>query len=103
MNGVAVVAVLTGGTRLLAVLTKEAFGAELVTTSPVPAAVTGDALPLRHLTGLLALTVPTPEGGQGRQEHLVLFITENPPSHVKLALKPDERNPCLLLSDHLKR
>lgn len=60
MDGVAVVAVFTRGTHFLAVLTKEAFRAELVTAGPVPAAVTGDAAPLCHLTGLLTLAVPTP-------------------------------------------
>lgn len=69
MNGVTVVAVLTRGTHLLAVLTKEAFSAELVTTCPVPAPVTGDAAALCHLTGLLALTVPTPEVGRGKQKN----------------------------------
>lgn len=60
MDGVTVVAVFTRGTHFLAVFTKEAFRAELVTACPVPAAVTGDAAPLCHLTGLLTLAVPTP-------------------------------------------
>lgn len=60
MNGVAVVTVFTGGTHFLAVFAKEAFRAELVTACPVPASVTGDAASLCHLTGLLALAVPTP-------------------------------------------
>lgn len=60
MNGVAVVAVFTGGTHVLAIFAKEAFGAELVTPCSIPASVTGDAASLCHLTGLLALAVPTP-------------------------------------------
>lgn len=68
MNGVAVVTVFAGGTHFLAVFAKEAFGAELVTPCPIPASVTGDAASLRHLTGLLALAVPTPVVGQGKQE-----------------------------------
>lgn len=68
MNGVAVVAVLTGGTRLLAIFTKEAFGAELVTPCPIPAPVTGDAASLGHLAGLLALAVATPVAIQGEQK-----------------------------------
>ncbi len=60
MNGVAVVTIFTGRTHFLAVFTKEAFGAELVTPCPIPASVTGDAASLCHLTGLLALAVPTP-------------------------------------------
>lgn len=60
MNGVAVVAVFTGGTHLLAVLTKEALGAELIAPRPVPAPVAGDAASLCHLTGLLAFAVPAP-------------------------------------------
>lgn len=60
MNGVTVVTVLAGGTHFLAVLTEETFGAELVTPRPIPASVTGDATSLCHLTGLLALAVPTP-------------------------------------------
>lgn len=59
MDGVTVVTVFTGGTHFLAVFAKEAFGAELVTARPVPASVTGDALPLCHLAGLLTLAVPT--------------------------------------------
>lgn len=60
LNGVAVVAVLAGGTRVLAVFTKEAFGAELVAPSPIPASVTGDTASLCDLTGLLPLAVTTP-------------------------------------------
>lgn len=60
LNGVTVVAILTGGTHFLAVFTKKAFGAELITARPVPASVAGDAAPLCHLTGLLAFAVPTP-------------------------------------------
>lgn len=60
VDGVTVVAVFTRGTHLLAVFTEEALGAELVAAGPVPAAVTGDAAPLCHLTGLLTLAVPTP-------------------------------------------
>lgn len=60
MNGVTVVTVFAGWTDLLAVFTKEAFGAELVTACPIPASVTGDAPSLSHLTWLLALAVPTP-------------------------------------------
>lgn len=59
-DGVAVVSVSTGGTRLLAALAKEALGAQLVAARPVPAAVAGDAAALRHLAGLLALAVPAP-------------------------------------------
>lgn len=61
MDGVTVVTVFTGGTHFLAVFTKVAFGAELVTACPVPASVTGDAPPLCHLAGLLTLAVSTPE------------------------------------------
>lgn len=57
VNGVAVVAVLTGGTHFLAVFAKEALGAELIAPRPVPASVTGDATSLCHLTGLLAFAV----------------------------------------------
>lgn len=60
MNGVAVVTVFTGGTHFLAVFTKEAFGAELITPCPIPASVAGDAASFCHLAGLLALAVPTP-------------------------------------------
>lgn len=67
MNGVAVVAVFTGGTHLLAVLAKEALGAELVAPGPVPAPVAGDAASLCHLTGLLALAVPAPVFSQTQQ------------------------------------
>lgn len=70
MNGVAVVAVFAGGTHFLAVFTKEAFGAELVTPCPIPASVTGDAASLCHLTGLLALAVPTPVISQGKQKKI---------------------------------
>lgn len=61
MDGVTVVTVFTGGTHFLAVFAKEAFGAELVAACPVPASITGDALPLCHFAGLLTLAVPTPE------------------------------------------
>jgi len=64
MNGVTVVAVFTGGTYFLAVFAKEAFGAELITACAIPASITGDATPLRHLTGLLAFAVPTSGGIQ---------------------------------------
>lgn len=60
VDGVTVVTVFTRGTHFLAVFTKETFRAELVTARPVPASVTGDATPLCHLAGLLALAVPTP-------------------------------------------
>ncbi len=60
MNGVTVVTIFARWTDLLAVFTKEAFGAELVTAGPIPASVTGDAASLSHLTWLLALAVPTP-------------------------------------------
>lgn len=75
LNGVTVVTVFTGGTHLLAVFTKEALGAELVTAGPVPAPVAGDAAALSHLAGLLALTVSTPAGHR-----------EQPPVHPQ-ALK----------------
>lgn len=61
MDGVTMMTVFTGGTHFLAVFTKVAFGAELVTACPVPASVTGDAPPLCHLAGLLTLAVSTPE------------------------------------------
>lgn len=60
MDGVTVVALLTRGTHLLAVFPKEALGAKLIASSPIPASVTGDAAALGHLAGLLALTVATP-------------------------------------------
>lgn len=60
VNGVAVVTVLTGGTHFLAVFAKEALGAKLVAPRPIPASVAGNAASLGHLTGLLALAVPTP-------------------------------------------
>ena len=74
MDGIAVVTVFTGGTHFLAVFAKEAFGAELVTAGPVPASVTGDAASLGHLTGLLALAVPTPVVSRERQKKTNLFI-----------------------------
>lgn len=60
MNRVAVVTIFASGTHFLAVFAKEAFGAELVTPRSIPASVTRDAASLCHLTGLLALAVPTP-------------------------------------------
>lgn len=60
MNGVAVVTVFTGRTHFLAVFTKEALGAELITSCTIPASVAGDAASLCHLARLLALAVPTP-------------------------------------------
>lgn len=96
MDGVAVVAVFAGGTHLLAVFAKEAFGAKLVTAGPVPASVTGDAASLSHLTRLLALAVPTPVVRQERQKKRILFVyTKLPPFHintVKLFWKHDEMN-----------
>lgn len=68
MNGVAVVTVFAGGTHFLTVFAKKTFGAELVTPCPIPASVTGDAASLCHLTGLLALAVPTPEVSQEKTE-----------------------------------
>lgn len=68
MNRVAVVTIFAGGTHFLAVFPKEAFGAELVTPCPIPAALTGDAASLCHLTGLLALAVPTPVINQAKQK-----------------------------------
>lgn len=60
MNGVTVVSVFANGTHLLAVFTKETFGAVLVTPRPVPASFTGDATALGHLARLLALAVAAP-------------------------------------------
>lgn len=61
------VTVFTGGTHFLAVLAEEALGAELIAACPVPASVAGDAAAFGHLTGLLALTVPTPGSSQGKE------------------------------------
>lgn len=79
-DGVAVVSVFADRTHLLAVVSKETFGAVLVTPRPVPAAFAGDATTLRHLARLLALAVATPpivqrkrqadrEGEKNRQYH----------------------------------
>lgn len=59
-HGVAVVSVFADGTRLLAVVSEETFGAVLVTPRPVPASLAGDATALRHLARLLALAVAAP-------------------------------------------
>lgn len=59
-HGVAVVSVFADGTRLLAVVAEETFGAVLVTPRPVPASFAGDATALRHLARLLALAVAAP-------------------------------------------
>lgn len=80
-DGVAVVSVFAHRTHLLAVVSKEAFGAVLVTPRTVPASFTGDATTLRHLARLLALAVAAPpivqvkkktsrqKGGENRQYH----------------------------------
>lgn len=57
---VAVVSVFAHRTHLLAVVSKEAFGAVLVTPCTVPASFAGDATTLRHLARLLALAVAAP-------------------------------------------
>lgn len=75
MNGVAVVTVFAGGTHFLTVFAKKAFGAELVTPCPIPASVTGDAASLCHLTGLLALAVPTPEVSQEKTEKVFSLLS----------------------------
>lgn len=59
-DGVAVVSVFADRTNLLAVVSKETFGAVLVTPRAVPASFAGDAATLRHLARLLALAVATP-------------------------------------------
>lgn len=59
-DGVTVVSVFADGTHLLAIVTKETFGAVLVTPRPVPASFAGDATTLRHLARLLALAVAAP-------------------------------------------
>lgn len=59
-DGVAVVSVFAHRTHLLAVVSKETFGAVLVTPRPVPASFAGDATTLRHLARLLALAVAAP-------------------------------------------
>lgn len=89
MNGVTVVTVFAGWTDLLAVFTKEAFGAELVTACPIPASVTGDAPSLSHLTWLLALAVPTPGISQVKQKifTLNLFKQKKPLSDFNVLKK----------------
>lgn len=67
MIGVTVVTVFTGGTHFLAVFTKEPLKAALITARPIPASVARDAASLRHLTGLLALAVATPEVIRGHR------------------------------------
>lgn len=59
-DGVAVVSVFADRTHLLAVVSKETFGAVLVTPRPVPASFAGDATTLGHLARLLALAVAAP-------------------------------------------
>lgn len=66
VDGVAVVAILTGGTHFLAVFSKEALGAQLVAASPIPASVAGDAASFCHLAGLLAFAVPASGGARGK-------------------------------------
>lgn len=92
MNGVAVVTVFAGGTHFLAVFTKEAFGAELVTPCPIPASITGDAASLCHLTGLLALAVPTPVISQGKQKNNSCLSCLHKNSSMFKGLKHDENN-----------
>lgn len=92
MNGVTVVSVLTGGTHLLAVLAEEALGAELIAPRPVPAPVAGDAAPLCHLTGLLALAVPAPALGpkHNRENHSHLScLRKSHPNAMKLLRGPE--------------
>jgi len=76
-DGVAVVSVSTGGTRLLAALAKEALGAQLVAARPVPAAVAGDAAALRHLAGLLALAVPAPVCPEKQKKYICILLLFN--------------------------
>lgn len=59
VNGVAVVAILTGGANFLTVFAKKALGAKLITTRPVPASVAGYASSLCDFTRLLSFTVST--------------------------------------------
>lgn len=85
MKSVTVVAVFTDGTHLLAVFTKEALRAGLITTCSIPASVAGDAASLCHLTGLLALAVPTPVAIQGnrKKEFSFILFAQNPSSSSK--------------------
>lgn len=57
------VTVLARRAGVLTAVPKEPRKAPLVTLGAVPAGLTGDTAPLRHLAGLLALTVTTPGGG----------------------------------------
>ena len=76
------VTVLARGAGALTAVPKEPRQALLVTLGAVPAGLTGDAPPLRHLAGLLALTVTAPVGGAqtARRSHL-----QNPPTTTHFA------------------
>lgn len=64
IDGLTVVTIFTRRTHFLAVFTKKALGADLITPSPIPSSLTCNTASSCHFTGLLAFAVPTPGGSQ---------------------------------------
>ena len=60
VNAIAEVPVFARRANVVAVLTKESGGTQLVTPGAVPASLAGDTAPFCHLAGLLPFTVATP-------------------------------------------